>query len=322
VEETYAGRRAVVLGGAGFIGSHLVDRLMQEGITCLVLDNEVTGRFANLAHWEGHPRFHKISFDITAPFPTDHFGLHRVDWVFQLASPASPPQYRRLSLETLRVNAEGTWHALELAQHFGARLILASTSEVYGDPEISPQPESYWGHVNPVGPRACYDESKRYAEALTMEWHRRHGLDVRILRFFNCYGPRMQPDDGRVVSNFIVQALAGKPLTIYGTGEQTRSFCYVSDEVEAIWRAATRPGLAGTILNIGNPEEHSIREFAEIVARVVGVPFKAVAAPLPPDDPTRRRPDISRARTLLDWEPVVPLEEGLMRTIAYFRELR
>jgi nucleoside-diphosphate-sugar epimerase len=313
-------RRAVVLGGAGFIGSHLVDRLMAEGVQVVVVDNEATGRFSNVARWDKAPGFRAIHHDIVEPFPDELFHLPRVDWVFQLASPASPPHYRRLSLETLRVNAEGTRRALELAQHHHARLILASTSEVYGDPEVSPQPETYWGHVNPIGPRACYDEGKRYAEALTMEWHRRHGLDVRILRFFNCYGPRMQPDDGRVVSNFIVQALRGEPLTVYGSGEQTRSFCYVSDEVDAIWRAAERPGLAGSVINVGNPEEHTIREFAEIVAGVVGVPLTTVDRPLPPDDPGRRRPDIARAREILDWEPTVPLDEGLRRTVAYFRE--
>ena len=320
-DATVGGGQAVVLGGAGFLGSHLVDRLMAAGVHCLVLDNECTGRFSNLARWQGRDDCRMVSWDVSTPFPADAFGLDRVDYVFQFASPASPPHYRRLALETLAVNAQGTWHALELAQRFGARLILASTSEVYGDPLVSPQPESYWGNVNSVGPRACYDESKRYAEALTMEWHRRHDLDVRILRFFNCYGPRMQPDDGRVVSNFITQALRGEPLTVYGSGLQTRSFCYVSDEVEAIWRAASYPSLAGQVLNIGNPEEHTIREFAEIVSHVAGVPLNTVDAPLPPDDPTNRRPDIARARTLLRWEPVVSLEEGLTRTMEYFQEV-
>jgi nucleoside-diphosphate-sugar epimerase len=311
--------QAVVLGGAGFIGSHLVDRLVAEGIRCLVVDNEATGRFANLAHLASHPGLRTVRHDVSEPFPSDLWGLRAADYVFHLASPASPPHYRRLSLETLRVNGEGTWNALRMATHLGSRFILASTSEVYGDPLVSPQPESYWGNVNPNGPRACYDEGKRYAEALTMEWHRRHGTDVRILRFFNCYGPRMQADDGRVVTNFIVQALSGQPLTVYGSGQQTRSFCYVSDEVEAIWRAASYDGLAASVINIGNPEEHTIREFAEIVAEVVGVPLETVDQPLPPDDPTNRRPDIRRAESLLGWAPVVPLPEGLRRTVDDFR---
>lgn len=311
-------RRAIVIGGAGFIGSHLVDRLATEGFRVLVIDNGSTGSLDNLAQWADHKAVRVLVSDITDPLPPDHFGWRSADVVLHLASPASPVHYRRLSLETLRVNSLGTWHALELAQALGARFVLASTSEVYGDPEVSPQPESYWGHVNPVGPRACYDESKRFGEALTMEWRRRYGLDVRILRFFNCYGPRMQIEDGRVVPNFVRQALSGEALTIYGDGSQTRSFCYVSDEVEAIWRAATYPDLDGEILNVGNPEEHTIREFAEIVARVVGVPLKTAHGPLPPDDPTNRCPDISRARHVLGWEPVVALEDGLRRTIADF----
>lgn len=309
----------MVIGGAGFIGSHLVDRLVEEGFVVLVVDNASTGRFENLSRWAGTRDVRIDTADITDPLPADGFGLRTADLVFHLASPASPVHYRRLALETLRVNSVGTWHALELAQRWGARLVLASTSEVYGDPEVTPQPESYWGHVNPVGPRACYDESKRFGEALTMEWHRRHGLDVRILRFFNCYGPRMQLEDGRVVPNFVTQALSGQPLTIYGDGSQTRSFCYVSDEVDAIWRAASLPGLAGEIINVGNPEEHTIREFAEIVARVAGVPLTVAHNPLPPDDPTNRCPDISRARDLLAWEPRVSLTDGLTRTIADFR---
>lgn len=314
-------QRAVVIGGAGFIGSHLVDRLVAEDYEVLVLDNEATGSFSNLSRWQGDPRVRTERFDITRPIPPEAFGWSKARYVFHLASPASPVHYRRLSLETLRANSEGTWHALELTRTLSARFILASTSEVYGDPEISPQPESYWGHVNPVGVRACYDESKRFAEAYTMEWHRRHGTDVRILRFFNCYGPRMQTEDGRVVPNFIMQALRGEPLTIYGSGQQTRSFCYVSDEVDGIYRAASKDGLAGEIINIGNPEEHTIQEFAEIVARVAGVSLQTVPRPLPPDDPTNRCPDISKARALLGWSPQVSLEDGLEATIAYFKNL-
>ena len=309
-----------MIGGAGFIGSHLVDKLAgAHHYRVLVLDNESTGTFANLARWEDHEAVRMERADITEPLPAHRFGLTRADIVFHFASPASPVHYRRLSIETLLVNSVGTLHALKWAEELGARLVLASTSEVYGDPEVSPQSEDYWGHVNPIGFRACYDEAKRFAEALTMEWHRRHRLDVRVLRFFNCYGPRMQMDDGRVVPNFVGQALRGEPLTVYGDGRQTRSFCYVSDEVEAIWRAATRPNLAGQVINIGSPEEHTIVEFAEIVSRVAGVPLRIESGALPPDDPTNRRPDIRRAEKLLDWRPVVSLEEGLARTIADFR---
>ncbi|MGC8487501.1 MAG: NAD-dependent epimerase/dehydratase family protein [Clostridia bacterium] len=310
----------VVIGGAGFIGSHLVDRLAgEQGYRVVVVDNESTGSFQNLERWRGHPSVRWERADISQPLPEHRFGLTRAAIIFHLASPASPVHYRRLSIETLLVNSVGTLHALEWAQELGSRFILASTSEVYGDPEITPQPEEYWGHVNPVGFRACYDESKRFAEALTMEWHRRHRLDVRILRFFNCYGPRMQMDDGRVVPNFVAQALRGEPLTVYGDGSQTRSFCYVSDQVEAIVRAATRPNLSGQILNIGNPEEHTILDFAQIVSRVAGVPLRTERGALPPDDPTNRRPDIRRAQELLDWRPTVSLEHGLSRTIADFR---
>lgn len=311
----------VVLGGAGFIGSHLVDKLVGDhGFRVVVIDNESTGSFENLARWRGHDAVRMVRADITDTLPDDRFGVRDAAVIFQLASPASPVHYRRLSLETLLVNSVGTLHALLWAHELGARVVLASTSEVYGDPEVSPQTEEYWGHVNPVGPRSCYDESKRFAEALAMEWHRRHALDVRILRFFNCYGPRMQMDDGRVVPNFVAQALRGEPLTVYGSGAQTRSFCYVSDEVEAIVRAGMRPHLSGRIINVGNPEEHTILEFAEIVAQVAGVPLRTVRAELPVDDPTNRCPDISRAEALLDWRPRVALEDGLARTIADFRE--
>jgi nucleoside-diphosphate-sugar epimerase len=311
---------AVVLGGAGFIGSHLVDRLVDEGMKVVVVDNFSTGSADNLRRHQAHPdRVAIHTHDVSDPFTAKTLGLAEARFVFQMASPASPVHYRRLSLETLAVNAMGTWHGLQLAEDLGARFILASTSEVYGDPEVSPQPETYWGRVNPIGERSCYDEGKRYAEALTMEWNRRHGLDVRILRFFNCYGPRMQTEDGRVVPNFISQALRREPLTVYGNGSQTRSFCYVSDQVEGIYRAAVKDNLSGLVFNLGNPEEHTILEFAEIVAEVAGVPLTTVSRPLPTDDPTRRRPDISRARHLLGWEPEVPLREGLRRTIADFR---
>lgn len=311
---------AVILGGAGFMASHLVDRLVAEGQNAVVLDNFCTGSRTNLADHLAHPdRVRILEQDVSEPFTAASLGITDAATVYQMASPASPVHYRRLSLETLTANALGALHGLRLALELGARFVLASTSEVYGDPEISPQPESYWGRVNPIGERACYDEGKRFAEALTMEWHRRHQLDVRILRFFNCYGPRMQTEDGRVVPNFISQALAGEPLTVYGDGQQTRSFCYVSDEVDGIYRAATLPDLAGLVFNIGNPEEHTILEFAQIVAEVAGVPLTTIGKPLPPDDPTRRRPDIARARRMLGWEPEVSLRDGLRRTIAEFR---
>jgi nucleoside-diphosphate-sugar epimerase len=311
---------AIVTGGAGFIGSHLVDRLIAAGYSrVVVLDNLATGSWENLA---AHPPevVWRVAHDICEPWDPTPLAGQRVDLVVHLASPASPVHYRRLAIETLWVNSKGTGNALDLARHFGARFVLGSTSETYGDPLVSPQSESYWGNVNPIGPRACYDESKRFAEALSMEYHRRWGLDVRILRFFNCYGPRMQSEDGRVVPNFIRQALAGEPLTVYGDGKQTRSFCYVSDEVEAIWKAATIPGLAGEVFNVGNPEERTILSFAELVADLVGVPLVVKSEPLPEDDPKTRCPDIAKARRLLGWEPVVPLEEGLKRTIAYFRQ--
>lgn len=308
---------AIVTGGAGFIGSHLVDRLVQEGLLVVVFDNLSTGSWDNLGHHD--PTIVKRVFaDVSERWPMETLP-NQVDLVFHLASPASPVHYRRLAIETLMVNSMGTKNALDVALKYGARFILASTSESYGDPAVSPQPETYWGHVNPVGPRSCYDESKRFGEALTMEYVRTHHLDARILRFFNCYGPRMQSEDGRVVPNFVRQALTGEPLTVYGSGEQTRSFCYVSDEVEGIWRAAVTDGLAGEVINIGNPEERTIRNFAEVVAEVAGIKLKVESRPLPPDDPTNRCPDIRKARELLGWEPRVGLKEGLEETFRYFR---
>ncbi len=308
---------AIVTGGAGFIGSHLVDKLVQEGLQVVVLDNLCTGSWDNLAHHD--PAIVKRVFaDVSAPWPEGSLPS-QVDLVFHLASPASPVHYRRLAIETLMVNSTGTKNALDTALKYGARFILASTSESYGDPTVSPQPETYWGHVNPVGPRSCYDESKRFSEALTMEYVRTHGLDARILRFFNCYGPRMQSEDGRVVPNFVRQALSEEALTVYGTGEQTRSFCYVSDEVEGIWLAAVTDGLSGEVINIGNPEERTIRNFAEVVAEVAGTQLNVETRPLPPDDPTNRCPDIRKARELLGWEPQVGLREGLEETFRYFR---
>lgn len=308
-------------GGAGFIGSHLVDRLIEAGYArVVVLDNLATGSWANLAKHRPETVW-RVFHDICDPWDPAPLAHQIVDLVVHLASPASPVHYRRLAIETLWVNSKGTGNALDLARHFGARFLLGSTSETYGDPLVSPQTESYWGNVNPIGLRACYDESKRFAEALTMEYYRRWGLDVRILRFFNCYGPRMQSDDGRVVPNFIRQALSGEPLTVYGDGTQTRSFCYVRDEVEAIWLAATTPGLAGEVFNIGNPEERTILDFAQLVADLVGVTLTIAPRPLPEDDPKTRCPDIGKARRLLGWEPKGPLEEGLRHTINYFFDI-
>ena len=311
-------KTAIVTGGAGFIGSHLVDRLVSEGIFVVVLDNLCTGSWENLAHHsEQHVK--RVLCNVSDVWPSEYLPSS-ADLVVHLASPASPIHYRRLAVETLLVNSEGTKNALDAARRYGARFILASTSEAYGDPAVSPQPETYWGHVNPIGPRSCYDESKRFGEALTMEYIRQYDIDARILRFFNCYGPRMQSEDGRVVPNFVRQALSGKPLTIYGNGQQTRSFCYVSDEVEAIWRAATIDGLQGEVINVGNPQERTILNFAEVVADVGGVPLEIESHPLPPDDPTNRCPDITKARKLLDWEPKVGLREGLEETFAFFRQ--
>lgn len=311
---------ALVTGGAGFIGSHVTDRLVQEGYHVIVVDNLATGSWDNLRQ-HGPESVTRLTWDIVKPLPLDRLPAGEIEIVAHLASPASPVHYRRLALETLWVNSLGTGNALDIARHFGSRFVLGSTSETYGDPKISPQVESYWGHVNPIGPRACYDESKRFGEALTMEYVRQFDLDAVILRFFNCYGPRMQSEDGRVVPNFIMQALRGEPLTIYGSGLQTRSFCYVSDEVAAIYEAMTRTGLKGEVINVGNPEERTIREFAGEVAAVAGVPLEVEVEPLPVDDPTNRCPDITKARELLGWEPTVSLSEGLRETFAYFRQV-
>lgn len=310
-------RTALVTGGAGFIGSHLTDRLVREGYHVVIVDNLATGSWSNVAH-HSREAVTRIDWDIIKPM--DWADLpESIELVAHLASPASPVHYRRLALETLWVNSKGTGNALDIARHFGARFVLGSTSETYGDPELTPQKESYWGNVNPIGPRACYDESKRFGEALTMEYIRQYDLDAVILRFFNCYGPRMQSEDGRVVPNFIMQALQGEALTVYGNGLQTRSFCYVSDEVDAIYRALTLTGLKGQVINVGNPEERTILDFAEQVARISGVALQVAELPLPVDDPTNRCPDIQKARTLLGWEPKVSLQEGLEATIEYFR---
>jgi dTDP-glucose 4,6-dehydratase len=307
--------RVLITGAAGFLGSHLVDRFLADGHEVIGMDNLITGSLENLAHLEREPRFDFIRHDVTTyiDFPDP------LDGVLHFASPASPVDYLELPIQTLKVGSLGTHNALGLAKARDARFLLASTSEVYGDPLVHPQTESYWGNVNPIGPRGVYDEAKRFAEAITMAYHRYHGLDTRIVRIFNTYGPRMRPYDGRVVSNFIVQALLGRSLTIYGDGGQSRSFCYVSDEVEGIYRMFL--GSTEGPVNIGNPSEFTILQLAEMVMAAIGSNAGIRHVPLPTDDPKVRQPDISLAREALGWEPVVPLVEGLERTIAYFREL-
>ncbi|MGH9079189.1 MAG: UDP-glucuronic acid decarboxylase family protein [Acidimicrobiales bacterium] len=304
-------RRLVVLGGSGFLGSHLCDALVALGDQVVCVDDFSTGRRANLDHLRNEPAFSLVEADISESIPVDG----EVAGVFNLASPASPPDYLARPLETLAVGSEGTRRGLELARSSGARFLLASTSEVYGDPEVHPQPEGYWGHVNPVGPRSVYDEAKRFAEALTMAHHRTHGTDVTIARIFNTYGPRLRPDDGRVVSNFLVQAMRGEPLTVYGDGSQTRSLCYVEDEVRGLM-ALFDSDLTGPV-NIGNPDEHSVLELAHTVVDLLGSSSPIVHRPLPDDDPTRRRPDISVARAELGWEPTTGLSDGLTATAAF-----
>jgi dTDP-glucose 4,6-dehydratase len=305
--------RVLVTGVAGFLGSHLADRLLADGHEVIGMDNFVTGSPENVAHLMGHARFSFHHHDVTNFI----YVAGPLDGVFHFASPASPRDYLELPIQTLKVGSLGTHKTLGLALAKGARFLLASTSEVYGDPQVHPQPESYWGHVNPVGPRGVYDEAKRFAEALTMAYHRYHGVDTRIVRIFNTYGPRMRPHDGRVVSNFIVQALRGQPLTVYGDGRQTRSFCFVDDLIEGIVRLFERGDAEPT--NLGNPEEFTVRQLADWVLSLTGSRSAVVEEPLPVDDPKQRRPDITRARSRLAWEPRVDLESGLSRTIAYFR---
>lgn len=307
--------RVLITGAAGFLGSHLVDRFLKEGYEVVGVDNFVTGTRANLAHLDGEPRFRLIEHDVSRPL----FIEAKLDGVLHFASPASPVDYLELPIQTLKVGGLGTHNTLGLARRHGARYLLASTSEVYGDPGIHPQPESYWGNVNPVGPRGVYDEAKRYAEAMTMAYHRAHGLDTRIVRIFNTYGARMRPGDGRVVSNFIVQGLRGEPMTVYGDGSQTRSFCYVEDEIEGILRLYLSSRVDPT--NIGNPDEFTIRELVDLVMEATGSVAAPAFHPLPVDDPAVRRPDISLARRELGWSPTVGLREGLRRTVPYFREL-
>lgn len=306
--------RAVITGGAGFLGSHLTDRMMKEGWEVIVIDNLITGRTENLTQHLGNSAFRFIKQDVTEYLFVDG----PVDYVVHFASPASPDDFKRFPIPVLKVGALGTHKALGLAKNKGAKFILASTSEVYGDPLISPQPETYWGNVNPIGPRGVYDEAKRYAEAMTMAYHNFHGLDTRIIRFFNTYGPRMRLDDGRVVPNFVGQALRGEPLTVYGDGMQTRSFGFCHDILECVWRLMNSD-IHGPV-NIGTPFEFTILDFAKLVIELTGSKSEIAHLPAMEDDPKQRRPDITRAKTLLGWEPSTSLEEGLRLTIPYFQD--
>ncbi len=306
--------RYVITGGAGFIGSHLTDRLLAEGHEVIVIDNLVTGNCRNIAHHQANPHFEFIHHNVS-----NHIHIiGDIDWVAHFASPASPIDYLQLPIETLKVNSLGTHNTLGLARAKGAKYLLASTSEVYGDPEVHPQAETYWGHVNPIGPRGVYDEAKRFAEAITMAYNQKHNLDTRIARIFNCYGPRLRTDDGRVVSNFISQALSNKPLTIYGDGSQTRSFQYISDLVEGIIRLMNAS--YHQPVNLGNPEEKTIEELAIIIKDLTKSSSEIVRRPLPVDDPRRRLPDISLAQKILKWFPKKDLLEGLTETVAWYQE--
>jgi dTDP-glucose 4,6-dehydratase len=305
--------RALVTGGAGFLGSHLCDALLGEGYSVVVVDNLLTGRRGNIAHLSNDSRFDFINKDICEPFDVGH-----IDYVFHFASPASPVDYTIHGIPTLKVGSLGTFHALDVAHKYGAKYLVSSTSECYGDPLEHPQKETYWGNVNSIGPRSVYDEAKRFTEAVTMAYHRYHKVDTRIVRIFNTYGPRLQLNDGRVVSNFMKQALRGEALTVYGDGSQTRSFCYVSDEIDGFIRLSKSS--EHLPVNIGNPNEFTILECAEHVLKVTGSKSKIAYEPLPQDDPKQRRPDITKARTLLGWEPKIQLEEGLRLSLDYFRK--
>ena len=308
--------RTLVTGGAGFLGCHLCERLLAEGHEVICLDNLKSGRRENISHFVSRPDFHFLFHDITQPIFLDG----PVDCVLHLASLASPKDYLQEPIHTLKVGALGTHHTLGLAKAKRSTILLASSSEVYGDPEVNPQPESYWGHVNPVGPRSVYDESKRYTEAIGAAYYRVHGLKVRIARIFNTYGPRMRLEDGRVLPMFMTQALRGEPLTVYGDGSQTRSLCYVSDLIEGLWRLLTAPSSEPLIVNLGNPEEVCMRDLAREIVEVTGSKSGITHLPLPEDDPKVRQPDISKARQLLGWKPVVSRAEGLRKVLPYFQE--
>ncbi len=305
-------QRALVTGGAGFLGSHLCDALLAESWSVVCVDNLLTGRQANIDHLRNEAAFEFVEKDICRPFD-----VGRVDYVFHFASPASPVDYTEHGIETLQVGSLGTFHALDVAKKYNAKYLVSSTSECYGDPLEHPQKETYWGNVNSIGPRSVYDEAKRFTEAVTMAYHRYHKVDTRIVRIFNTYGPRLQLNDGRVVSNFMKQALRGEPLTVYGNGSQTRSFCYVSDEIDGFLRLSKSN--EHLPVNIGNPTEFTILECARLVLKVMGSKSKIAYEPLPQDDPKQRRPDITKARTLLGWEPKIQLEEGLRLSLDYFR---
>lgn len=307
--------RILVTGGAGFLGSHLCERLLDDGHDVLCVDNFFTGSKRNLSHLLANPDFELMRHDVTFPLYVE------VDRIFNLACPASPVHYQHDPVQTTKTSVHGAINMLGLAKRLKARILQASTSEVYGDPEVHPQPEDYWGHVNPVGYRSCYDEGKRCAETLFFDYHRQHGTEIKVMRIFNTYGPRMHPNDGRVVSNFIVQALTGKPITLYGDGEQTRSFCYVDDLVAGMMALMDSPADVTGPINIGNPVEFTMRELAELVRELIGSSVELVHRPLPQDDPRQRQPDISQAKDKLSWEPRVPLKDGLAKTIAYFDTL-
>ena len=307
--------RALVSGGSGFLGSHLCDRLLARGQDVLCVDNLFTGQKRNVAHLHGNPRFEFLRHDVTFPLFVE------VDQIWNLACPASPIHYQHDPVQTTKTSVHGAINMLGLAKRLGAKILQASTSEVYGDPAVHPQPEEYWGNVNPIGPRSCYDEGKRCAETLFFDYHRQHKLRIKVIRIFNTYGPRMHPNDGRVVSNFIVQALKGQDITIYGDGLQTRSFCYVDDLVDGMIRLMDSPDDVTGPINVGNPGEFTMIELAETVLKLVGSKSKLVRQPLPADDPKQRKPDITKAKTILGWEPKVQLEDGLRETIAYFRKL-
>lgn len=307
--------KALVSGGAGFIGSWLCDSLIKEGHEVVCVDNLGSGNKKNVEHLFPNPRFKFMKHDVKEPLEIGE----KVDYIFHLASRASPADFEGYSIDILLANSLGTYNMLELARKNNPRFLLASSSEVYGDPKVHPQPESYWGNLNPIGPRSCYDEGKRFSESLTINFYKKYGSDVRIARIFNTYGPRMRPDDGRVISNFVIQALENKPITVYGDGSQTRAFCYASDMVEGLKKSMFLEGLGGEVINLGNPDEITILEVAKLVKKLTGSDSEIIFEPLPENDPKRRKPDISKAKKLLSWAPQISLEDGLHRTIEYFR---
>ncbi len=315
MNKRFTDKRILVTGGAGFLGSHLCERLLEEGAEVLCIDNYFTGRRSNIAHLLKNPHFEAMRHDVTMPLFVE------VDGIFNFACPASPVHYQTDPVATTKVSVHGAINMLGLAKRLKCKILQASTSEVYGDPNVHPQPEEYWGHVNPIGPRACYDEGKRCAETLFFDYHRQHRLPIKVMRIFNTYGPRMHPNDGRVVSNFVVQALKNEPITIFGDGQQSRSFCYVDDLIEGALRLMNTGTEVTGPINIGNPNEFTIKELALAIIRLVNSKSVLVNKPLPADDPRQRRPDISKAKEILDWNPTIQLEQGLLKTISYFDNL-